>query len=176
MLNALGLCRKAPAAASRPAESEGNAREESLSSAGGSQHREERKSYMTYPCPFCGQAVLTFVRQTLATGGRHDGEHLTLCCEYCGARGPLADTHEECAEKWNRPSLKYNELMEQVEKVEQERDLLKRELKRPKEDSLDALIREHFKNDYGWKTLEWSSRPKARPWRPSRVGSGCRRR
>lgn len=183
MLNALGLRRKASAQSVRPADTEEDAREESLSSVNDSQRKEEeeKKSYMTYPCPFCGQAVLTFVRQTLATGGRHDGEHLTLCCEYCGARGPLAETHEECAEKWNRPSLKYNGIMQQMEKIEQERDSLKEKLEQQKDSGLDSLIKECLKEDcnspFGWKTIKWTSSSYSEPKKPrsSRIGSGCRR-
>ena len=61
----------------------------------------ERTSFETKACPFCRNGVLAFVQHTVATGGKFDGTHIRLQCEFCGACGPLASTHESAVDKWN---------------------------------------------------------------------------
>ena len=135
-----------------------------------SRQEEKKRQYSTYACPFCGQGVFTFIQQTQATGGRHDGTHLTLLCENCGARGPLADTHEECVEKWNRPALKYNSLIDRMHAIEGERDELKRKLE--KKDGLDDLIEKCLDSSsfFQWRTVSIPRR--SRPGRSS-TKAGC---
>ena len=62
---------------------------------------DERRSWSTKPCPFCRQGVLTFVKSTIATNSKFDGTHIQLRCDYCGASGPVAGSHDKAVEKWN---------------------------------------------------------------------------
>lgn len=149
--------------------------EESVKRTEEAERQEEPKKWRLYSCPFCSSNVLSFLHQAVATGSRWDGQHWTLCCEGCGAKGPFADTKEECADKWNECALmqERNKLAEHCNKLEEEMDKLK------KEDSgserlaaLESLLQS---SDGPFKTFEWktaTAKPSVKRTRPSCIGSG----
>ena len=132
--------------------------------------QKEPESYTTYACPFCGQGVLSFVSQTQATGGRHDGTHYTLCCEYCGARGPLAATKPDCVAKWNKPALKHNDLADRYNALEKERDELAEKVRELEARDPEAeMLKEALKpSPLFWQTVVRRC-PSRKPPKPSRT-------
>lgn len=104
---------------------------------------------------------MTFIHQTVATGSRHDGQHWTLTCENCGARGPFADRMQECVDKWNAPGIKHNKLVEAAETAEKEIDRLK--------DGIDG-------SQFQWKTVSVKMNPKIRRRTSSSAGCHCLKR
>ena len=128
---------------------------------------EPPKNWSIYPCPFCGGNVLTFSRQSIAVGGRHDGQHWVVFCEKCGAKGPLSPTKDEAAEGWNKPSLAYNKIVKWGNNLEKERDELKKS-------SPESILEELKKNDDLFKSIEWTTTalPKVKRKKSSCIGAG----
>ena len=132
---------------------------------------EPPKKWSIYPCPFCGGNVLTFSRQSIAVGGRHDGQHWVVFCEKCGAKGPLSPTKDEAAEMWNKPSLAYNKIVKWGNDLEKERDELKKS-------SPESILEELKKNDDLFKSIEWTTTalPKVKRKKSSCIGAGRKKK
>ncbi len=130
---------------------------------------EPPKKWSIYPCPFCGGNVLTFTRQSIAVGGRHDGQHWVVFCEKCGAKGPLSPTRDEAAEEWNKPAKEYNRLVRRGNDLEKELEELKKS-------SPESILEELRKHDDLFKTVQWTTTttivPKTKRKRPSCIGAG----
>ena len=129
---------------------------------------EPPKKWSIYPCPFCGGNVLTFTRQSIAVGGRHDGQHWVVFCEKCGAKGPLSPTRDEAADGWNKPAKEYNRLVRRGNDLEKELEELKKS-------SPESILEELRKHDDLFKTFQWTTTtvvPKTKRKRPSCVGAG----
>ncbi len=131
--------------------------------------KEPPKKWSIYPCPFCGGNVLTFTRQSIAVGGRHDGQHWVVFCEKCGAKGPLSPTRDEAADGWNRPAKEYNRLVRRGNDLEKELEELKKS-------SPESILEELRKHDDLFKTVQWTTTttivPKTKRKRPSCIGAG----
>lgn len=134
---------------------------------------EEPKNWSIYPCPFCGGNVLTFIRQSIATGGRHDGQHWVVLCEKCGAKSSLCPTKGEAVEMWNKPANEFNRLVRNVNELEEEVENLKKA-------SPEGILQELGRQDGLFKTVNWTSTtetlPKAKRKRPSCIGAGRKRK
>lgn len=134
---------------------------------------EPPKKWSIYPCPFCGGNVLTFSRQSIAVGGRHDGQHWVVFCEKCGAKGPLSPTKDEAAEGWNKPALAYNKIVRWGNAMEKERDELKKA-------SPESILEELKKNDDLFKSIEWTNAttafPKVKRKKSSCIGAGRKKK
>ncbi len=132
---------------------------------------EPPKKWNVFPCPFCGGNVLTFTRQSIAVGGRHDGQHWVVFCEKCGAKSSLCPTKDEAVEMWNKPANEYNRLVRQVNDLEKEVENLKKA-------SPESILKELDRQDGLFKSVQWTTAPKAAPRakrkRPSCIGAGRR--
>ena len=126
---------------------------------------EPPKKWSIYPCPFCGGNVMTFSRQSIAVGGRHDGQHWVVFCEKCGAKGPLSPTKDEAAEMWNKPSLAYNEIVKWGNELEKERDELKKS-------NPESILKELNRGNDLFKSVQWTAVPKTKRKRSSCIGAG----
>lgn len=134
---------------------------------------ESRKNWSIYPCPFCGGNVLTFTRQSIAVGGRHDGQHWVVFCEKCGAKSSLCPTKDKAVEMWNRPAKEYNRLVRKSNDLENELEKLKKA-------SPESILEELRKHDDLFRSVQWTTTttivPKTKRKRPSCVGAGRKRR
>ena len=134
---------------------------------------ESPKKWSIYPCPFCGGNVLTFSRQSIAVGGRHDGQHWVVFCEKCGAKGPLSPTKDEAANRWNKPALAYNKIVRWGNAMEKERDELKKS-------SPESILEELKKNDDLFKSIQWTNStaavPKVKRKKSSCIGAGRKKK
>ena len=135
--------------------------------------KEEPKNWSIYPCPFCGGNVLTFTRQSIATGGRHDGMHWVVFCEKCGAKSSLCPTKDEAVEMWNKPANEYNRLVRKVNDLEKKVEELKKA-------DPESILEELGKRDDLFKTVHWTTVgavvPKTKRRRPSCIGAGRKRK
>ena len=136
------------------------------------------KKWSIYPCPFCGGNVMSFMTQTILTGGRHDGQHWVIFCEKCGAKGSLSPTKDEAVEKWNRPALEHNRMASKIGRLEKEAETLKESMKKMEEaEKNDPLLK--CLESWPRPPFEWRTVTVARP-RPaqksSRVAAGRRKR
>lgn len=52
------------------------------------------------PCPFCGRDDRLKVDAF---------EQWNVCCEFCGAIGPIADTSDDACEAWNDAYKSWND-------------------------------------------------------------------
>lgn len=133
---------------------------------------EPPKKWSVFPCPFCGGNVLTFTRQSIATGGRHDGQHWVVFCEKCGAKSSLCPTKDKAVEMWNKPANEYNRLARQISNLEKEIEELKKT-------SPESILKELDRQDGLFKTVEWTTAtkavPRAKRKRPSCIGAGRRK-
>lgn len=133
---------------------------------------EPPKNWSIYPCPFCGGNVLTFTRQSIAVGGRHDGQHWVVFCEKCGAKGSLCPDKDKAVEMWNKPAKEYNRLVRKSNDLEKELEKLKKA-------SPESILEELRKHDDLFKTVQWTTTttivPKTKRRRPSCIGAGRKR-
>lgn len=123
------------------------------------------KNWSIYPCPFCGGNVLTFTRQSIAVGGRHDGQHWVVFCEKCGAKGSLCPTKDKAVEMWNKPAMEYNRLVRKSNDLEKELEELKKT-------SPESILRELDRQDGLFKSVQWTKTTTAVP-RTKRNRSSC---